>query len=147
MVAFSSNAEWWISQRRCRQHCLQCSLLLAGGLPLVDTLELKRQARFSWLRVSSRFLVIPVSVQSFAALSGLAALGIFVGGRLMFGPRRDGSQHFCTFLAPITDSIDINYGAWMITPFIWANVLCLADAEPSPTLFGLDRRLGYVYRF
>ena len=103
-------------------------LLLAGGLPLVDTLELKAPGSFFLVAgVLKVFGDSLVSVQSFAVFwSGLAALGIFVGGRLMFGSSAGWvSTLLYILLAPITDSIDINYGAWMITPFIWANVLCL----------------------
>ena len=56
----------------------------------------------------------------------LAMWGVYAGGRILFGAKAAGvAALLYTFGAPITDSIDINYGAWMIAPYVWATVFFL----------------------
>ena len=96
-------------------------LLHQGGLPLIDTLELK--APGSFFLSALVWTVTPMSITSLQMMgvfwSMLALLGIYVGGRCLFGPK-SGALSAClyVFLSPIVDSMDINYGAWMIVPYI-----------------------------
>ena len=107
-------------------------LLRHGLVPLVDNLEFKAPASFFVTYVAwglfGRSIVTLQWVAAFWSL--LAALGIYTGGRLLSGRR---SALVATLLyvlfAPITDSIDINYGAWMIMPYIWATVLFIAGVQ------------------
>lgn len=101
-------------------------LLRAGGLPLIDNLELKAPgsfylAWFSWA-LFGRSIATLQQVACFWAVLG--ALGVYCGGRWLFD-RRAGAIAALIFVvfSPITDSIDINYQAWMSTPYIWAAAL------------------------
>ncbi|MCB9546381.1 MAG: glycosyltransferase family 39 protein [Myxococcales bacterium] len=104
-------------------------LLRRGLVPMVDSLELKAPGSFflSWLswEVLGRSLTTLQQVACVWAI--LAAFGIYAGGRLLGGRTAAGAAALLyTLAAPITDSIDINYGAWMIMPYVWASVACLA---------------------
>ena len=107
-------------------------LLRHGLLPLVDNIELKAPGSF-WLAWFSwgafgRSIVVLQRVMCAWAIFGM--VGVYVGGRLLYG-RRSGAVAallFCVF-APITDSIDINYGAWMAPAYIWATVFFVAAAK------------------
>ena len=100
-------------------------LLRHGLLPLVDSHELKAPGSFfmtSWIwAVYERSIA---ALQQFmAGWAVLGMLGIYAGGRILYGRRGAFlAALLFTIGAPITDSIDINYGAWMITPYIWATV-------------------------
>ncbi|MGC6417932.1 MAG: ArnT family glycosyltransferase [Bradymonadia bacterium] len=107
---------------------LNADLLLRGELPLVDNLEYKAPGSFyvtasvwQWFGRSMHTL------QSFALfMSCLSMLGMFALGALLYG-RNAGlmSAGLYCVLSPITDSIDANYGAWMIGPYLWATVFAL----------------------
>jgi hypothetical protein len=99
-------------------------LILRGGLPLVDTVEMKAPGSFfllaGWWSMVGRSLE---NAQLLAVIwSYLATLGIGVGTWVLY--RSTWATLFSMLmyisLAPFTDSIDINYGAWMITPYIWS---------------------------
>ena len=100
-------------------------LINQGGLPLVDTLELK--APGSFFVVASFWRFFPDTITSIQTLgiiwSIVAMLGIYFGGQELFD-RRSGFLSAVAYLllSPIMDSIDINYGAWMIAPMIWSSV-------------------------
>ena len=51
----------------------------------------------------------------------LSMLGIFLSGLLLYG-KRSGCMAATLYVlvSPITDSIDADYGAWMIAPYVWA---------------------------
>ena len=100
-------------------------LLHSGGLPLIDTLELKAPGSFFLAAIVWLFCPMTIESLQWAGIfwSSLAALGIFVGGRQLFGNLGGTlSTTLYLMLAPIMDSIDVNYGAWMITPYIWSFV-------------------------
>ena len=104
-------------------------LILRGGLPLIDTVEMKAPGSFfllagwwSWLGRSLE------SAQLLGVLwSWLAMVGVIMGAWVLY------MRMWCAvvagglylYLAPFTDSIDINYGAWMVTPYIWSATLML----------------------
>ena len=97
-----------------------------GGLPLIDTLELKAPGSFFVTAIFWR--IFPESIAAVQILgmvwSILAMLGIYAGGRVLFDSRAGLiSATAYMLLSPIMDSMDINYGAWMITPMIWS-VVC-----------------------
>ena len=100
-------------------------LLRSGMLPLVDNLELKAPGSFFmtagiWAAAERTI----VSLQRFMCFwSILAMWGIYAGGLLLYGRRAAFAAGllYCVG-APISDSIDINYGAWMIAPYIWSTV-------------------------
>ncbi len=103
-------------------------LLRHGLLPLIDNVDMKAPgsfylSAFFW-SILGRSLT---SLQTAAALwSVLGMIGIFVGGRILYGVTAGCvAATLYALAAPITDSIDINYGAWMITPYIWATVCFL----------------------
>ena len=100
-------------------------LIQQGGLPLVDTLELK--APGSFFVAAIYWQIFPQTISSIQILgivwAVLAMLGIYAGGHALFGARAGlFSALVYLLLSPIMDSIDINYGAWMITPMIWSAV-------------------------
>lgn len=104
-------------------------LLRAGGLPYKDDLEWKAPGSFYMVwgiwEVFGRSLV---AIQRFmAGWAALAAVGIYVGGVLLYG-RRAGALAALLYAigSPITDSIDVNYGAWMIAPYVWSTVFVIA---------------------
>jgi len=101
-------------------------LINQGGLPLIDTLELKAPGSFFVTAIFWR--IFPESIAAVQILgmvwSILAMLGIYAGGRVLFDSRAGlVSATAYMLLSPIMDSMDINYGAWMITPMIWS-VVC-----------------------
>jgi hypothetical protein len=101
-------------------------LLLNGHVPLKDNLEYK--APGSFFLTAFIFSVfersVPMHEQFGVFWSVLAALGMLVGGRLMFG-RGAGliAGLLYAYFSPITDSMTVNYNSWMIAPYIWATVL------------------------
>ncbi len=115
-------------------------LILRGGLPYVDSLELK--APGSFFLVSGIFKVFGHTlcslVVSASLWSWLACAGIYVAAR------QSQTRIFAliagllyAFASPISDSIDFNYNAWMMAPYTW----CLAFAligmrKQSPLAFG-----------
>ncbi len=104
-------------------------VLRAGGLPYKDDLEWKAPGSFYMVwGVWEAFGRSLIPVQRFMAFwSVVAAAGIYAGGLLLYG-RRVGvlAALIYTFNSPITDSIDANYGAWMIPAYIWATVFAVA---------------------
>ena len=101
-------------------------------LPLVDNLEYKAPGTFyitafTW-SVFGRTLVALQWVGVFWSI--LATLGIFVVGRLLYGQKAGlVSALIYVLVAPVTDSIDVNYGAWMIAPYVWATAAFLLAAK------------------
>lgn len=108
-------------------------LIRHGMRPLVDNLEYKAPGSFflSWMGWSlfGRSLATLVRLACFWSM--LAAVGVYVGGRLLYGRRREAAVAGLLYaaLSPVTDSIDINYGAWLITPYIWATVFFVAGQK------------------
>lgn len=105
-------------------------LLRHGLIPMVDSHEHKAPASFflayfAW-EVLGRSIASLQQVAAGWAL--LAALGMWLGARLLTGSSKAAflAALLYTVCSPITDSIDINYVAWMITPYIWASVACIA---------------------
>lgn len=101
-------------------------LLLHGKLPLVDSLELKEPGSYFvtagvW-RIFGRSLTV---LQAFGVFwAWLAAVGVLVAGQQLFGLGAGiVAALIYTLLAPISDSLDVNYNAWMMTPCIWALAL------------------------
>lgn len=101
-------------------------LLRSGGLPLIDNLELKAPGSFylAWLSWGLFGRSIATLQQVACAWAIIGALGVYFGGRWLFD-RRSGALAALIYVAfsPITDSIDINYVAWMVPPYIWAAAL------------------------
>lgn len=98
-------------------------LLLQGKLPLVDSLEMKEPGSYFvtaglW-RVFGRSLTV---LQAFGVFwAWLAAVGVLLAGQQLLGLGAGViAALLYTFLAPISDSLDVNYNAWMMTPCIWA---------------------------
>ena len=103
-------------------------LLRRGLVPMVDSLEFKAPASFflSWTAwaVFGRSIVVLQCLA--AAWSILAMTGVYVGARLLWGQRSAVTAALVyTVASPVTDSIDINYGTWMIAPYVWATVLVI----------------------
>lgn len=100
-------------------------LLHSGGLPLIDTLELKAPGSFFLTAILWLFCPMTIEAMQWAGIfwSCIALLGIFVGSLRLFGPQASiVSTGLYLVLAPIVDSMDVNYGAWMIAPYIWSFV-------------------------
>lgn len=113
-------------------------LILRGGVPLRDTVEMKAPGAFfilaGWWSALGRSVM---SAQLLMLLwSGLAALGVGVGAwwltRAWWVAWVTGLAYVA--FAPYTDSIDINYGAWMITPYVWSAALLIKKAQRSEGL-------------
>jgi hypothetical protein len=111
---------------------LNADLLLNGLVPLVDNLEYKAPGTFYitalvW-SVFGRTLIALQWVGVFWSI--MATLGIFAVGRILYG-RKAGvvAATIYVLVAPITDSIDVNYGAWMIAPYVWATASFLWAAK------------------
>ncbi len=100
-------------------------LLHSGGLPLIDTLELKAPGSFFLAAIVWLFCPMTIESLQWAGIlwSSFALIGICIGSWRLFGPV---SAMLSTVLylgiAPIVDSMDVNYGAWMIVPYIWSFV-------------------------
>ncbi|MBK8482138.1 MAG: glycosyltransferase family 39 protein [Proteobacteria bacterium] len=101
-------------------------LLRHGKLPLVDSLEIKEPGSYFvtaglW-RVFGRSLTV---LQTFGVFwAWLAAVGVLVAGQQLFGLSTGVlAALLYTLLAPISDSLDVNYNAWMMTPCIWGLAL------------------------
>lgn len=101
-------------------------LLRRGLLPYVDNVELKAPGSYylshwAWALFGRSIVTLQ---QLAAAWAVLAMAGIYLGGRLLYDTRKAGffAALLYTLGAPISDSIDINYGAWMIAPYIWSTV-------------------------
>ena len=99
-------------------------LVMRGGLPFIDTVEIKAPGSFfllaQWWSIFGRSLE---NAQTLMFLwSFLAACGIAWGTWFLYGSvwAASISGFLYLYLAPFTDSIDINYGAWMITPYIFS---------------------------
>ncbi len=107
-------------------------LLRHGLLPMVDSLELKAPGSFfvSWLSWAAFGRSIATLQQVACAWALLAGAGVYVGGVLLYG-RRAGAVAalLYTVASPITDSIDINYGAWMVMPYVWSTVALVAGLK------------------
>lgn len=107
-------------------------LLRHGLLPLVDAVELKAPGSFwaTWLSwgLFGRSIAVLQKVMCAWAIVGM--LGVYACGRLLYGRRAGGvaALLFCVF-APITDSIDINYGAWMAPAYIWSTAFFVLAAK------------------
>lgn len=103
-------------------------LLRHGFLPLIDNVDMKAPGSFYlsalfWSLFERSLVTLQLAA---AAWSALGMLGIYFGGRLLYGHAAGLiAALFYVLAAPITDSIDINYGAWMITPYIWCTVTFL----------------------
>lgn len=101
-------------------------LLRHGGLPLVDNLELKAPGSFyvAWMSWGLLGRSIATLQQVACAWAVVGALGVYFGGKWLFD-RRAGAIAALIYVvfSPITDSIDINYGAWMAAPYIWSAAL------------------------
>lgn len=109
-------------------------LILRGGSPLIDTVEMKAPGSFfllaGWWSLFGRSIE---SAQFLMLLwSALAALGVGLGAWLIYRSLKASfiAGALYIYLAPFTDSIDINYGAWMITPYIWSACALWALLDP-----------------
>ncbi|MCB9557035.1 MAG: glycosyltransferase family 39 protein [Deltaproteobacteria bacterium] len=107
-------------------------VLLRGGLPLVDTFEAKAPGSFFLTAIVFKLFGRSVHVlESFGLVwSLIGAIGIFFGGRILFGTASGlvAALIFCGSVA-ISDALTINYNAWMSTAAIWAAVLFLAGLK------------------
>lgn len=109
-------------------------LLLRGGLPQVDTVDMKAPGSFYivafWWKIFGKSMF---QVQLLAVIwSILASIGMALSAYFLY--QRSAYQQwqvpaktlsylslvFYVLFSPNTDSMDINYNAWMITPYIWA---------------------------
>jgi hypothetical protein len=101
-------------------------LLRRGLVPYVHNIELKAPGSYfvshwAWALFGRSIATLQ---QVACAWAVVAMAGIYLGGRLLYAHRWAGfaAALLYTVAAPITDSIDINYGAWMIAPYIWSTV-------------------------
>ncbi|MEE2789897.1 MAG: glycosyltransferase family 39 protein [Myxococcota bacterium] len=100
-------------------------LLMNQFIPLVDNLEYKAPgafflSAFAWLSLGRSIVTLQWIV---FLLSLLAAFGVHRLVTLLYDRRRgEIAAALYVVLAPITDSMDANYGAWMIAPYIWSSV-------------------------
>lgn len=104
-------------------------LLRTGALPYIASHEIKEPGSFfvAWF-AWGLFDRSIVTLQRFACFwSILSMLGVYVGGRLLYGARAGAvAALIYAVFSPITDSIDINYHAWMVTPYVWCTVFLIA---------------------
>ena len=109
-------------------------LLLKGGLPQVDTVDMKAPGSFYlvafWWKLFGRSMW---QTQLLAIIwSILSTLGIGFSLWTLYGQKQYQSFQIpirflsiigmliYTLFSPNTDSMDINYNSWMITPYIWS---------------------------
>ncbi len=107
-------------------------LLRHGLLPMVDDLELKAPGSFfvSWIAWGLFGRTIGVLQATVCAWALLGGLGVYLAGRMLYGARAAAvAALLYTVFAPISDSIDINYGAWMVPASIWATVFFVAGLK------------------
>ena len=100
------------------------NLIIQGGLPYVHTVEMKAPGSFfvlaqwwSWFGNSLENAQVLMFIWSFFAACGIAIGSWFLYGSLWIACL---SAWLYIYLSPFTDSIDINYGAWMATPYIFS---------------------------
>ena len=104
-------------------------LILGGQIPLVDTVEMKAPGSFyllaTWWHLVGRSLY---SAQLLAVIwSLIAAIGVGIGSWFLYrhlGLALLGTGLYIC-LSPFTDSMDINYNTWMITPYIGSGILLI----------------------
>ncbi|MBM4290536.1 MAG: hypothetical protein FJ138_03115 [Deltaproteobacteria bacterium] len=121
-------------------------LLLRGGLPLVDTVEMKSPGPFfilaGWWALAGRSME---SAQLLGALWALlAAAGVGAGAWALYGSRLAALAAAALYVAlsPLMDSADINYGAWLMAPYAWAGAaLCAAWRRDGGWAWGLSGAL------
>lgn len=107
-------------------------LLRHGKVPLVDNLEYKAPGSFFlvygvWTVWGRSITVLEVFGMAWALLAGL---GVFFGGRLMFGWASGLLAGLIyTIYAPISDSMTVNYNTWMITAYVWCTVFFIAGLK------------------
>ena len=99
-------------------------LVLRGGLPYIDTVEMKAPGPFfvlaQWWSWFGRSIA---SAQGLMFIwSFMASIGIGLGSWFLYRSVWSAiiTSLLYIYLAPFTDSIDINYGAWMIGPYIYS---------------------------
>lgn len=124
-------------------------LLHRGGLPLIDTLELKAPGSFFLAALVWSIAPMTISALQCAGVlwSLLALIGIFFGGYRLFGAHA--GLFSCVLylcLSPIVDSMDVNYGAWMIVPYIWSFncFICFTQTRGSSWLIGTGVLLAFA---
>jgi len=111
---------------------LNADLILNGQLPLVDNVEYKAPGTFYltagiWSVFGRSMDTLQTTAKYWSILS---MLGIFWTGFLLYGRRAGCIAAFIYVLvSPVTDSIDANYGAWMIAPYVWATGALLWSAK------------------
>ena len=133
-------------------------LLRHGKVPLVDNLEYKAPGAFFLVhgvwKIWGRSMA---SMETFGMVWVLlAAAGVFVAGRFMFGYASGlvAGLIFAVY-APLCDSMTVNYNTWMIAPYVWSTaffVLGLARGRlgwfvacgVAMTLAALCKRQGGV---
>ncbi len=102
-------------------------LLLRGKVPLVDNLEYKAPGAFFLTAGVFATFGRSVEVHEYVGVfwSILAMLGMLAGGRVLFGSLAAGivAAFLYALCSPISDSMTVNYNAWMIAPYVWATVL------------------------
>lgn len=104
-------------------------LLLRGKVPLVDNLEYKAPGAFYLTAFVFSVFGRTVKAHEYFGIfwSFLAMLGMFVGGRVLFGSLASGmvAAFLYVLCSPVSDSMTVNYNSWMIAPYVWATVLFL----------------------
>lgn len=102
-------------------------MLRRGLLPLVDNLELKAPGSFylSWVSWELFGRSLSVLQKVGCAWSVLGTVAMYVAGRTLWGGLAPGflAGLIFTLLAPVSDSMDVNYNAWMAAPYAGATAL------------------------
>ena len=107
-------------------------LLARGLVPLKDDVEFKGPGAFylvwAFWSVFGRSITVLTKVVAFWSVG--VTVAVYLTGRVMFGWRAAAvAATLYTILSPTTDSIDINYHAWMALPYVGATALFVAGLK------------------
>jgi hypothetical protein len=99
----------------------EADLILDGGVPYVDTLDMKSPG--SWFLFAAIFTALGRSIEAvqlaYTLWCLLAAPAIWLAARDLHGSTMAAGAAVLLYLAAI-GGFDINYSAWMATPYAWA---------------------------
>jgi hypothetical protein len=105
-------------------------VIVHGGLPYVDTVDLKSPAPFFLLAgvfrlISREFWAVQLAYAIWILLAGPA---MWIAARALYGTTRAGKIASAAAVAlylPTAAAFDLNYSEWMATPYVWAFALTL----------------------
>lgn len=110
----------------------QADLIRAGGLPYIDTLEVKGMGTFwLWAAIIAVFGRSLFAIQAaYVGWHGLGMLGVFVGARTLYGHRHPYAAALATaFYGAHALMFSYNYSGWMTPLLAWTFALVVLSLQ------------------